>query len=101
MMRTFLAYSLLICLALPSAKAWQHALNGHIEIHCSQDIPNHIHQAEYSCDFHLYSFSPALQAPTLEIRLSDLPAHFRIRSTTRPAPEQASLRYFALRAPPV
>ena len=45
MFRIFLAYGLLICLALPVAQTWQHARKGHLEIPCPQDNPNHMHQA--------------------------------------------------------
>lgn len=101
MIRAFLAYGLLICLALPTAKAWQHALDGHVEIHCSEDIPNHIHQAEYGCDFLEYSFSVPLHAPVLELLLSRTVVLVRNSQNTVPTPEQATLRYCALRAPPV
>lgn len=101
MIRTVLAYGLLLCLALPTAKAWQHALDGHIEIHCRQDIPNHIHQAEFGCDFDKYSFSVPLHAPVLELGLDNQPVFSRNSATHPVAPEQASFRYFALRAPPV
>ena len=101
MIRTLLAYGLLLCLALPTAKAWQHALEGHLEVHCNTDIPDHVHKAEYGCDFHKYSFSVSLQAPVLELRGATPQILFRKMAMKQAAPPQAPFRYFALRAPPV
>lgn len=101
MLRTALAYGLLFCLALPSAKAWQHVRDGHVEILCSENIPNHIHQAEFSCEFQKYPFSMLLQAPGPELREATSPVRNPISSGAATAPEREALRLYSLRAPPV
>lgn len=101
MMRSVLAYGLLIFLALPSVKAWQHVQDGHVEIRCKEDIPNHIHQAEYGCDFHKYHFSISLQAPVLQLEEATSPTPERIVPGFFTVPEREARRLFSLRAPPV
>ncbi len=101
MIRTLLAYGLILCMALPMAKAWQHTLDGHLEVHCRKDIPDHIHKAEYGCDFHKYSFSVSLHAPVLELREATPQVLFRKMAMQQAAAQQAPFRYFTLRAPPV
>lgn len=101
MIRTALSFLLLALMALPGAYKLSHALNGHIEIQCNEDIPNHFHQGEFDCDFHDFYFQTALQAPVLEFTT--------LRETrtwmpgeSGPDPRYAeAYRYFSLRAPPV
>lgn len=63
MLRNLVTYLLVLSLSLPVLKDWDHLLSGnHKEIHCDPDIPNHIHQAEFDCDFHKFHYSLALEA---------------------------------------
>ena len=101
MIRTVLAYVLFLCLAIPSVKAWQHVLDGHIEIHCKEDIPSHFHQAEFSCDLHKFHFSMSLQAPVLELGENPALSYLQFSSGIISAPECQAVRLFCLRAPPV
>lgn len=100
MFRIFLAYGLLICLALPVAQTWQHARKGHLEIPCPQDNPNHVHQAESSCDFYKYPVSVNHQAPDLEFGVSAEELPYRTQAHWPVSPEQAAQRFYTLRAPP-
>ena len=101
MFRTILAYSMMLAMPLPSASAWQHLLDGHFEIHCHENIPNHIHQAEFSCDFYQVHFSISLQSPALELGVARSGAFGPILSGFHTMPGCKALRLCSLRAPPV
>ena len=101
MLRNLVLLILTISLALPSVKDWGHLLSGnHSEIHCDTDIPNHIHKAEFDCDFHKFHFSVASETiffsfalPTFHTFKSDTPEYNKFLSST-------TIRYYSLRGPP-
>ena len=100
MKRAVLAYVLLFCLAIPPGNAWQHVMDGHIDIRCKEDIPSHIHQAEFGCDFHKFHFSMSLQAPLPELGEDTALCYRQFSSGVIAAPERQAPRLFSLRAPP-
>jgi hypothetical protein len=62
MLKRLISYILIVGLALPALRDWDHLLSGnHKEIHCDEGIPNHFHQSEFDCDFHKFHFTIALE----------------------------------------
>ena len=94
---TFLVFSIV----LPSLEKVNHALTEHITLECDQNIPNHFHEGEYSCDFqtlhlakvhypHFQNFDVRYASTNEE----DIVFHFQSFTPV-------SYPYYSLRAPPL
>jgi hypothetical protein len=101
MLRSLIAFLLLISLTVPSVQDWHHFLEGHKEIHCDSGIPNHVHQAEFDCEFHKFHFSFALKVETLEFELSATPISKGVPNTFYPSFSNSVSTLTSGRAPPL
>ncbi|WP_445385109.1 hypothetical protein ACT6NV_14265 [Robiginitalea sp. IMCC44478] len=54
MLKRLFSICLLLCMVYPTIASVRHALTDHVERNCQDDIPNHFHSSESSCDFDQY-----------------------------------------------
>ena len=101
MIRILISWLLFVCLSLPTVAKLSHALDGHIRIECNEDIPNHIHQAEFDCEFHKYHIVTPLEASCFlwepyQFAVNHRPLIYTVQGVAGDSP-----RFYSLRAPPV
>ena len=99
MNRIFATY-LIFSLMLPSVMQIAHSIQGHFEIHCNEDIPNHFHQAEFDCDYNkFFTFQYTLE-PDFEVSRTYSLIHKVSVDFNWMTPEAQSVGEIRLRAPP-